>query len=81
MGLEINEKLAQDDAKNEKSELEKHELEKLGENRSGKESINALVLNRNISVEQATKEKLDLKLNDSQKHVCVQLITRFLRYF
>lgn len=81
MGTEVFEELEQDNAKNEKSEFEKHEKEELCENRSAKDSESSQGQDRKISVERATKPKLDIKLNDSQKHVCVQLITRFLRYF
>lgn len=81
MGTEVYEELEQDNVKNEKSEFEKHEKEELCENRGSKDSESSQGTNRKISVERANKPKLDIKLNDSQKHVCVQLITRFLRYF
>lgn len=71
MGIEIIEKMSQNNVKDEKNEPEKHEKEeKEGEKPFRRES----------SIEKAAKATIDLKLNDGQKHVFVQLLSRFLRY-
>lgn len=81
MGIEIVDEVVQDNAKIEKNEVEKHEKEELGKNKDEKDCESHRVLRHELNIEQTNKAKLDIKLNDSQKHVCVQLITRFLRYF
>lgn len=71
MGIEIIEKMLQNNAKDDKNEPEKHEKEeKEGEKPFRRES----------SIEKAAKASIDMRLNDGQKHVFVQLLTRFLRY-
>lgn len=73
MGIEIIEKMLENNEieENEKNVPEKHEKEeKEGEKPFRRES----------SIEKAAKASIDMRLNDGQKHVFVQLLTRFLRY-
>lgn len=71
MGIEIIEKIMENNEKDEKNEPEKHEIEeKEGEKPFRRES----------SIEKAARASIDMRLNDGQKHVFVQLLTRFLRY-
>lgn len=74
MGIEIIEKMIQNNTKDEKNEPEKHEKEQMGEKHEKP-------LRRESSIEKAAKATLDSTLNDGQKHVFVQLLSRFLRYY
>uniref|UniRef100_A0A336LR31 glutaminase n=2 Tax=Culicoides sonorensis TaxID=179676 RepID=A0A336LR31_CULSO len=72
MGIEIIEKMPENNVKDEKNEPEKSEKEHQGE----KEPVKPF--RRESSIEKAAKATLDMKLNDGQKHVFVQLLSRFL---
>lgn len=70
MGIEIIEKIMENNVKDEKNEPEKHEKEeKEGEKPFRRES----------SIEKAARASINMNMNDGQKHVFVQLLTRFLR--